>query len=334
MELHADHANPIGRKVNNTSCSATMCVPVSIFCNRHARCLNPAPVRHADHVDTLVWHDQPPRPLRSPILVAAFEGLFDVGGAATGAIEALRLHDPIALGSIDPDPFFDFSERRPEARITEVGKRVIDWPENRVDGLLLPGQDRDLVLMQGVEPHLLWRTFADDIVEVVNHLDVAMVVTLGAMIAEVPHTRPPTITGSTADAELAGVLRLDQPTYEGPTGVIGVVLERLESAGVPAVSLRAGVPHYVSGSPNPKASRALLERFERVTGLPTRWSSLDDESRAWELRVNEAMDGDDDITQYVRRLEQRFDARTAESLPNADDLAAEFQRFLRQHGDD
>ena len=290
--------------------------------------------RHAGEVDTLVWHDQPPRPLRSPILVAAFEGLFDVGGAATGAIEALRLHDPVSLGSIDPDPFFDFSERRPGARITEGGRRVTDWPENRVDCLLLPDQDRDLVLMQGVEPHLMWRTFAAAIVEVVDHLNVAMVVTLGAMIAEVPHTRPPTITGSTADAELAEVLRLGQPTYEGPTGVIGVVLERLESAGVPAVSLRAGVPHYVSGSPNPKASRALLERFERVTGLPTRWSSLDNESQAWEQRVSDAMVGDDDITNYVGRLEERFDARTAESLPNADDLAAEFQRFLRQHGDD
>lgn len=285
-------------------------------------------------MDTLVWHDQPPRPLRSPILVAAFEGLFDVGGAATGAIEALRLHDPIALGAIDPDPYFNFSERRPEVHLTDNGDRVIEWPENRVDCLLLPEQDRDLVLMQGVEPHLMWRTFADAIVEVVDHLGVAMVITLGAMIAEVPHTRPPTITGSTTDAELATLLRLDQPTYEGPTGVIGVVLERLERAGVPAVSLRAGVPHYVSGTPNPKASRALLERFERVTGLPTRWSNLDDEARAWESRVTDAMEGDDDITNYVRRLESRFDARTAESLPNADDLAAEFQRFLRQHGDD
>ena len=153
------------------------------------------------------------------------------------------------------------------------------------------------------------------------------------MIAEVPHTRPPTITGSTTDADLAAVMRLDRPSYQGPTGVIGVLHERLERAGIPAVSLRASVPHYVSGSPNPKASGALLERFERITGLPTSWADLEDEARAWERRVNQAMADDDDVTGYVRRLEEHYDRRAESSIPNADDLAAEFERFLRQQDD-
>lgn len=271
--------------------------------------------------------------LRAPLLVTAFEGLFDVGGAATGAVQALRNGPTVELGAIDADPFFDFTERRPIVRIGDDGRRVIDWPENRIDALPLPDDSRDLVLLEGVEPHLMWRTFSRAVATVAERVGAAMVITLGAMIAEVPHTRPPTITGSTTDADLARLMRLDQPSYQGPTGVIGVLHQHLEEVGIPAVSLRASVPHYVSGSPNPKASRALLERFERITGVRTRWSDLDDEARAWEARVNAAMDEDEDIVHYVRRLEERFDQRAQAEMPDADDLAAEFERFLR-HQDD
>ena len=170
--------------------------------------------------------------------------------------------------------------------------------------------------------------------EVVERLDVKLVVTLGAMIAEVPHTRPPTITGSTTDAELGKLLRLDQPSYQGPTGIVGALHQRLDAADIPAVSLRVSVPHYVSGAPNPKASRALLERFERVTGLPTHWAKLDKETLQWESQVNEAMTENDEIVQYVRALEQRYDTQAESSLPTSDDLAAEFERFLRQHDND
>ncbi|MEM7142077.1 MAG: PAC2 family protein [Actinomycetota bacterium] len=285
-------------------------------------------------MEHLIWEGEPSRALHQPILVTAWDGLFDVGGAATGALEALRRENATHVGRIDADEFFDFNERRPTVSIGEDGRRVIEWPRNEIFALPLDERDRDLVLMEGVEPHLRWRTFVDAVVEVVRRFDVKMVITLGAMISETPHTRPPTITGSTTDAELAQLMRLDRPSYQGPTGVVGALHEHLDRIGVPAVSLRASVPHYVSGSPNPKASRALLERFERVTGLPTRWADLDEEARDWERRVDEAMDGDDDITHYVRRLEERYDAQTASSLPNADDLAAEFERFLRQHDDD
>ncbi|MEQ8841778.1 MAG: PAC2 family protein [Acidimicrobiales bacterium] len=284
-------------------------------------------------MDQLIWENEPTRGLHSPILVTAWDGLFDVGGAATGAIEALRGVDATKVGHIDADEFFDFNERRPYVRIDESGARRIEWPHNDIYALPLDGRDRDLVLMEGVEPHLRWRTFVDAVVEVVRRFDVRMVVTLGAMIAETPHTRPPAITGSTTDAELAALMRLDRPSYQGPTGVVGALHEHLDRIGVPAVSLRASVPHYVAGAPNPKASRALLERFERVTGLPTGWAGLDQEARDWEARVDDAMADDADISRYVRHLEERYDARTASSLPNADDLAAEFERFLRQHDD-
>ncbi|MEM9465934.1 MAG: PAC2 family protein [Actinomycetota bacterium] len=281
---------------------------------------------------TVRWTTALP-PLRSPILVTAFEGLFDVGGSATGAVESLRGTGATEVGHIDGDEFFDFTEHRPLISLDDDGRRRIEWPDHRVHTLELDDEARDLVLVDGVEPHLRWRGFSDAVATIAETVEAAMIVTFGAMIAEVPHTRPPMVTGSTTDPELAAVMRLDQPSYQGPTGVIGVLHEHLERRGIPAVSLRASVPHYVSGAPNPKASQALLERFERITGLPTAWASLDDEARAWEARVDEAMAEDDDVVAYVRNLERRFDQRTESSLPNADDLAAEFERFLRQQDD-
>ena len=285
-------------------------------------------------MEQLLWYRDPPRLLRSPILVTAWDGWFDVGGAATGAVEAMRGPDATHLASIDADEFFDFNERRPNLRIGPHGRRIVEWPSNDVHCLALDNRERDLVFIEGVEPHLRWRTFVDAVLEVVERLDVKLVVTLGAMIAEVPHTRPPTITGSTTDAELGKLLRLDQPSYQGPTGIVGALHQRLDAADIPAVSLRVSVPHYVSGAPNPKASRALLERFERVTGLPTHWAKLDKETLQWESQVNEAMTENDEIVQYVRALEQRYDTQAKSSLPTSDDLAAEFERFLRQHDND
>jgi len=283
-------------------------------------------------VEPLVWHQDPPDHLRSPILVTAFEGWFDVGGAATGAVNAIRTTESSHLADIDPDMFFDFTRQRPDIRIDNDGNRLIDWPKSAICCTAMPSHDRDLVLIQGVEPHVMWGTFVDSIVALAHQLDVAMVVTLGAMIAETPHTRPPVVTGSTTDPRLAEILRLGQPSYQGPTGVVGVLHARLEGSGIPTVSLRASVPHYVTGVSNPKASRALLERFERITGIPTHWSALDQDALDWEARVDEAMRDDDDVVSYVRRLEAQYDARAESAIPSPDDIAAEFQRYLRQHG--
>ncbi len=283
-------------------------------------------------MSVLTWESEFVTP-RSPILVAAFEGPFDVGGAATGAVQALQSGPSELLAEIDPDPFFDFSVHRPTVRLNSDGQREVSWPENRVYALPTTGSGRDLVLIDGVEPHLMWRTFSEAIAEVAARLDVAMVITLGAMIAETPHTRPPSITGSTTDAKLAALLGLERPSYQGPTGVVGVLHERLERDGIPAVSLRASVPHYVSGMPNPKASRALLERFERVAGVPTAWAALDQVAHEWEARVDKAMVDDEEIISYVRRLEECYDERTKSTIPNAEDLAAEFELFLRRHNE-
>ena len=270
--------------------------------------------------------------LRSPILVTAFQGWFDVGGAATGALEWLsERSESVRVAHIDPEEFYNFAEQRPTVRLQD-DRREIVWPSNDVHVLRPPDAQQDLVIVVGAEPQLRWQTFAEEIVELAARSEAAVLVTVGAHIADIPHTRPFGVTGSTTDSGLADAWGLDRPSYEGPTGIVGVLHERFEGLGVPAVSLRVAVPHYVSGAPNPKGARALLERFERVTAIPTGWAELDEAAEEWEQRVNDAMNSDDDVVAYVRRLEARADARAKRSVPSPDDLGAEFERFLRQQG--
>ena len=277
----------------------------------------------------LVWEATLPE-LRAPILVTAFQGWFDVGGAATGALEWLsERSDSTRVAHIDPEEFCNFGEQRPTVRLQD-GRREILWPSNDVHVLRPPDAQHDLVLVVGAEPQLRWRAFAQVIVDLATRIEAVVLVTVGAHIADTPHTRPFGVTGSTTDIGLARTWGLDRPSYEGPTGIVGVLHERFERLRVPAVSLRVAVPHYVSGAPNPKGARALLERFERVTGLPTGWAELDEAAREWEQRVNDAMNSDDDVVAYVRRLEARADARAERSVPSSDELGAEFERFLRQ----
>ncbi len=277
----------------------------------------------------LIWEATLPD-LRSPILVTAYQGWFDVGGAATGALEWLsERSDSIRVARIDPEEFFNFGEQRPTVHLRD-GRRDIVWPSNDVHVMQPSDARHDLVLVVGAEPQLRWRTYAGVIVELAKRSRAASLVTVGAHIADIPHTRPFGVTGSSSDAGLAEAWGLDRPSYEGPTGVVGVLHERFERLGLPAASLRVAVPHYVSGAPNPKGARALLERFERVTGLPTGWADLDEAAADWEQRVDDAVSSDGDVVAYVRRLEARADARAERSVPSPDDLGAEFERFLRQ----
>lgn len=274
--------------------------------------------------------------LRSPVMLVGLTGLFDIGGAATAAVDRFAPADTaVTVGEIDPDPFYDFTQERPQVEFDEGEMRVIRWPENSFD--VVPGRgDRDLVVLVGVEPHLMWRSYAACIVHVARQLKCEAVVTVGSSAEAVPHTRTPLVTGSTTDPALARSLGIGQPTYQGVTGVIGVVQSMLGKAGIPSVSLRVGVPHYLMNAEHPQAIAALQNHLSHVLGVPvpddadelageiTRWRSLHDE----------AVESDHQLQMYVRMLEADFDRKAEAAIPSADDLGAQFEQFLRDHRDE
>ena len=280
----------------------------------------------------VVWDEAPS--LQSPLLVVAFEGWFDAGECATGAIQWIIDHyEARRVARIDPEEFFDFQENRPLVEIGEDGERRIRWPS--IDAHVIENDfAHDLVVLSGLEPRMRWRTFCESVVEIARDTKCEMVVTLGAMVAGIPHSRPSAVQGSAASAELARRLGLDRPSYQGPTGIIGTLHDALDNADLPVISLRVGVPHYVAGPPNPKGTRALLAEFEKVTGVRTEYADLDASVLEWEQRVREAVEQDPEIIGYVRQLEEEADRAEATDLPSGDDLAAEFQKFLREERDD
>ena len=221
----------------------------------------------------LTWYDVPD--LRRPLLLLAFGGSFDAAEAATGALEWIKNRtDSTEVAMIDPEMFFNFQEARPMVRLDSDGGRVIDWPTTDIYSVVTDSS-RDLVVMTGMEPHLKWPSFADHVLEVAHRSRCEMVVTVGAYIGMVPHTRPFSVTSSAIHPELARRLNLSRPSYQGPTGVVGVINERLERSNVPVISLRVEVPHYVPGAPNPKATQALLRRLQQTTGVDTGYEELD-----------------------------------------------------------
>ena len=273
-------------------------------------------------------------PLRDPVLVVALRGWFDVAGVATGALDwSVQDRDVVGVGSIDPDPFFDFTQERPETYLDEDGDRHIRWPENDFVVARFPEGSRDLVLMSGVEPHLQWTTFADCIVECARKLKCEVVVTVGATADGVPHTRSPHVVGSSTNTALARRLGLSRPQYQGPTGVVGVIHERLEREGITAVSLRVGVPHYLANAQHPKSSAALLRHLEHVLGVPTAHGDMYEEIQRWEELHDAAVEGDDQTLSYLTILEDEYDRRTEETVASGESLAAEFEKFLREQQD-
>jgi hypothetical protein len=283
-------------------------------------------LREAGGVSEVIWSDVPV--LRRPLLLVAFEGIFDAASAATSALDWIcDRSEASSIAEIDPELFFNFQEARPLARIASDGNRVIDWPVTQIRAART-SSSRDLVVMTGIEPHLRWSTFADHVVDVARRSGCEMVVTVGALIAMVPHTRPFAVTGSAVHPDLVRRLNLSRPSYEGPTSLAGVINERLERANIPVISLRVAVPHYVPGPPNPKATRALLRRLEQTTGVATSYEELDRDVSEWSSRVDQAVASDDESQEYVARLEQQVDS-DEELLPSGDDLAAELEAFLR-----
>jgi hypothetical protein len=268
--------------------------------------------------------------LDRPIVVVAFKGLFDAGQAATSALSWLRDRNPDErIATTDPETFYDFQQERPEVRLRDDGSRYVVWPENDWHALHLERPGRDLVVCAGVEPHLRWRAFCDGIVEVTRRTGSDMVVTIGSMVGLVPHSRPFPVTGSSTTRALAERLGLGVPSYEGPTGVIGALHDVLGREHIPTISLRVSIPHYVPAPPNPKATRALLQRFEQVTGARTGFTHMDGLAADWEHQVDSAATDDPQVAGYVRKLEAQYDE--TETLPSGDDLAAELEAYLREH---
>ena len=274
-------------------------------------------------------------PLHSPILVVALRGWFDVAEVATDALDSLTT-DRVApvVAFIDPDPFFDFTQERPEVYFDDDDERKIRWPHNEFRVVRFPGHAHDLVVLAGVEPHLRYATFADSIIAVARALNCEVVVTVGAAAEAVPHTRLPLVVGSSTNDGLVKALGLSRPQYQGITGLVGVLQERLDRAGIPAVSLRVGVPHYLGNAKHPQSSVALLHHLEHVLGIPTAHGSLDEEIERWRSLHDEAVAEDRQARSYLSMLESEYDRRTEASLPSADDLAADFERFLRDQRND
>jgi hypothetical protein len=271
--------------------------------------------------------------LRDPIALAAFEGWNDAGDAASGAVAHLgEVWAASPVVALDPEPYHDFQVNRPTVSIADDGRHRITWPTTRISWARPPGAERDVVLVRGIEPSMRWRTFTDEVLGHLQRLGVTTLVTLGAMLADVPHTRPIPVTSTSEDEELMGRLALERSRYEGPTGIVGVLQQAARAGDLPALSLWAAVPHYVGQSPSPKAVLALLNRVEELIGVPIPLGDLVEEARAWEHGVDELAGEDDEIGEYVRQLEQAKD--TAE-LPEAtgEAIARDFERYLRRRGE-
>jgi proteasome assembly chaperone (PAC2) family protein len=280
--------------------------------------------------------------LREPVLVAAFRGWNDGGQGATLACGYLgRQWEAERFADIDPEGFVDFQATRPHVSLDEGLTRRIEWPENAFYHAAIPGLDRDAVLLLGVEPNFRWRAFSEVIVDLARDFDVSLVVTLGALLADVPHTRPAPVTGSASDPTLVDQLGLQQSRYEGPTGIVGVLHDACKRAGLPSASLWAAVPHYVSLAPSPRAARALVERLGDLLGTEIDTLELVEAEEAYAAQVSEAVSSDAETAAYVEELERRSDSAdeiSEENIPSGDSLAAELTRFLRERdreqGDD
>lgn len=281
-------------------------------------------------VVTLLQH---PPALRRPILLAAFHGWNDAGEAATGAIEVLsRELEAKPFAEVDPEEFFDFQVARPTVHLREGGERALDWPLNRFSWAKLPGERRDVVLLDGTEPNLRWRTFTGGILDLASGLGIQTVVTLGALQVDVPHTRPVPVSGSATDDTAAALLGLRRSRYEGPTGITGLLNHLATTSGLQAMSLWAGVPHYLSGTTYLAGALALVERVTRLLELDVPLGQLAQDAVAQRDEIAELVADDDDLAEYVSELEERAD-RSSGTLPgegvSADEIAAEVERFLR-----
>jgi proteasome assembly chaperone (PAC2) family protein len=284
-------------------------------------------------VSDVTWTHRPS--LRRPVMVAAFGGWNDAGDAASAAVEFVRARfEPTEVARLDLEDYLDFTETRPTARLVDSHTREIDWPATTISAAAVRGADYDLVLVQGPEPALRWRRYCDTILGIARELDVQRVITLGSLLADVPHSRPVHVTGIGSDSALLDRLGFAPTSYEGPTGITGVLNYHCGQAGLPSVSLWASVPHYVAAAPNPKVALALVRAFEGAAGVAVDASELETAAEDYERQVSAAVASDPEVKAFVERLETAMDEVVDDTdeanLPSADMIASDFQRFLRQ----
>jgi predicted ATP-grasp superfamily ATP-dependent carboligase len=271
--------------------------------------------------------------LTSPVIIAAFEGWNDAGEAASGVINHLSLAwQATPVGAIDPEDYYDFQVTRPVTEVAEGKTERLVWPTTRLLAAKQEASDRDLLLVSGIEPNMRWRGFCSELVTSFSELGIELVVLLGALLADSPHTRPVPVAAAASDPALAADLRAEPVDYKGPTGIVGVLQHACADAGIPAVSLWASVPHYVAQPPCPKATLALIRGVEDVLDVSLPLADLPQEARAWERGVDELAEQDTEVADYVRTLEE---AKDATDLPEAsgDAIAREFERYLRRRRD-
>jgi predicted ATP-grasp superfamily ATP-dependent carboligase len=285
----------------------------------------------------LRWHHDPGT-LERPVLLAAFEGWNDAGESATTAVRFLaRSLDAQRIASIDAEEFYDFTVARPHVRLTEGMTRAIDWPDPVVDLAQLPGSGRHVVLLTGIEPALRWRTFTAEVVALASRLGVQSAMTLGALLADVPHTRPVRVTGTATDPALVAEPGFTPSRYEGPTGILSILLAGCSDAGMRSASLWATTPHYLRETQSPKAALALVERLGQLLNFSVDTTELEIATAAYERQVDEMLAGEEDVVDYVRRLEEDAvdddgdddDAVDPFEMPTQEELASEVERFLR-----
>jgi proteasome assembly chaperone (PAC2) family protein len=278
--------------------------------------------------------------LRSPVMVIAFSGWNDAGEAASGAASHLLgcWTDPAfdvvpeLIAEVDPEEFYDFQVNRPTVYVDDSSIRNLTWPGTQVFALATPTLSHDFIVVRGVEPSMKWKTFASDLLDLADDCEVDLVITLGSMLADTPHTRPITVSGSGAHPDIATRLGVEISKYEGPTGILGVIQDSCIRRGIDAISLWAAIPHYASNSPSPKASLALVNALEDFLEVSIPQGDLPDEAIEWEAEVTELAKEDSDVSEYVKALEESKDAV---DLPEAtgESIARELERFLRRQTD-
>ena len=269
-------------------------------------------------------------PLRSPIMVFAFGGWNDAGEAATGAAShLLSIWEYSLIGRFDPEDFYDFQVNRPMVSVDDSKIRRITWPTTEVFGIRTPQFDFDLVVVKGLEPSMRWKSFTNDLLDLADDLEVSKILTLGSLLADTPHSRPISVSGSGSHPEIAKRLGVEVSRYEGPTGILGVLQEAAQTRGVDSISLWAAIPHYASTPPSPKATLALINAIEDFLNISIPLGDLSEQSRMWEIGIDEMAQEDTELGEYVRQLEASKDET---ELPEAtgEAIAREFERYLRR----